>query len=128
MCFLRHGLILGREAFHGIEDDGVVQDELIIGPCLIGALGQTDIQQRREEKVASEIASEGPAGAIGSLLARSQADDDDAAERIAECRHRGVPPVWMLGPAFLAQSDEARAERAIERSFRMSYGALQRHA
>ena len=105
-----------------------MQDELVIGSCLIGAQGQTDIQQRREEKIASEIAREGPAGAIGPLLARSQADNGDAAKRIAKGGHRSIPPVWMLGPAFLTQSDEARAERTIERSFRMSYGALQRHA
>ena len=48
------------------------------------------------------------------------------ASRIAERRHRRVPPVRMLGPQLLAERDEARAERAIARRFGFGDRAFER--
>ena len=40
------------------------------------------------------------------------------APRIAEGGHRRVPPVRMRGAQLRAETDEARAERAVARRFR----------
>jgi hypothetical protein len=49
------------------------------------------------------------------LLAWREADDRQPGVAVAECRDRGVPPTRMLGAAFMAKRDQARAQRAIAR-------------
>ena len=49
------------------------------------------------------------------MLARREADDRQPRFPVAERRHRRVPPVGMLGAAFLAEGDQPRAQRAVAR-------------
>ena len=51
------------------------------------------------------------------MLARRQADDRQPGLGVAERRHRRVPPVGMLGAAFLAERHQPRAQRAVARRF-----------
>ncbi len=128
MRFLRQRLILRRKAFHGIEDDNVSRRQTVVRPRFIMALRKSGLQQGGKKKIASEIAGKGAACAVCALLARGKSNHRNTAKGISEGRHGRVPPVRMLGPAFLPQGDQAGAERAIKRRFCMGNGAFQRHA
>ncbi len=80
------GLDLGRcrlvfrgHATHRIGDLAIDELETVIGIAGIGPAGETEREQRCIEKVAGEIAGEGPPGAIGALEAGRQPDDQKPA-------------------------------------------------
>ncbi len=70
-------------------------------------------------EVAGAVAGEGAAGAVGSVSARSEAEDEDAGVGIAEARNR-LSPVLLVSVGFAAGladaadiGDEAGAAGAI---------------
>ena len=74
-----------------------------------------NLSKRRVEQLAGIIAGERPPGPVRAMLARRKADDREPRVRIAERRHRRVPPVGMLGAALLAERDQPRAQGAVAR-------------
>ena len=81
----------------------------------IFAFREPELEQRRVEQLARIIAGERPPGAVGAVLARREADDRQPRLGIAERRHRRVPPVGMLGAAFVPERHQPRAQRAVAR-------------
>src|SRR5579884_1273126 len=115
----RLGLVRRREAFDGVQDDRTGQAETVRWIRAILALSEPELQQRRVEQLAGIIASEGPAGTVGAVLARSKHNDRQPRVAVAERRHGRIPPIRKFDPAFLPERDQARAQRAVTRRFRL---------
>ena len=62
--------------------------EPVVGPRRVAAARKAEVEQRRVEQIAGEIAGERPPGAVGAPQARRQADDQQA--RV--CRARRTAP------------------------------------
>ena len=77
---------------HGIGDPAVDQLQAVVGPRLIGALGEAVFEQRGVEQVAGIVAGEGTAGAVGALHARREANDQETRLDVTEGRDRRVVP------------------------------------
>jgi hypothetical protein len=53
------------------------------------------------------ITGKGTTGPVGAVLARCEANDDDARLRIAKGADGAVPPIGMFDDTLLPQGDEA---------------------
>mgnify|MGYP003296038891 CR=1 FL=1 len=94
--FHRQGLVLRREALHGVEDDRPFQLEPIAPVLRVNSSTQTVFIEGRVEQLARIIPGERPPRPVRSVLARRQPDDRQPGARIAERRHRGIPPFRLL--------------------------------
>ncbi|MGY4294467.1 hypothetical protein ACVWXN_002562 [Bradyrhizobium sp. i1.4.4] len=109
----RQRLVLWRNAMHGIGDPAVDQLQAVVGPRLIGALGEAVFEQRGVEQVAGIVAGEGAAGAVGALHAWCKADDQQARLDVAEGGDRRVVPQRLARAVRLAKGDQARTKRTV---------------
>lgn len=111
--FLGQRSVAWWQAFDRIEDDCSKESHVIIGFALVGAAREFELEQGRIEHLARIIAGERAASSIGSAPPGSETQNCQPRVRIAECRHRRVPPVRVLGAELLAQAHQAGAPWTI---------------
>ena len=92
--FQRQRLVGRRQAFHRVGDTRVEEPQFVIGGGRYGAARETILMQRLVEQYPGMIAGKRPTGAIGPVLARRQADDEQARVWVAE---RGNRPAEVVG-------------------------------
>jgi hypothetical protein len=115
---LRLGLVAGRSAADDGGDPRVAELEAVVAVGGAGFAGQAQLVQDRVHEVARAVAGEGSAGAVGSVGAGCEAEDEDAGVGVSEAGN-GARPVGLVevGAAFgladaLTVFAEARAEIA----------------
>ena len=98
---LRVGLVAGRGAANDGGDPGVAELEAVVAGDGAGFGCEAELVQDGVHEVAGAIAGEGAAGAVGSVGAGGEAEDEDASARVAEAGH-GAGPVGLVlvGTAF----------------------------
>src|SRR5579862_4139446 len=69
--------VLGRHAARGVADAAILEREAVIGAGVVTTLAEPELQERRIEQIAGEIAGEGPASAIGAFETWGEADDEE---------------------------------------------------
>ena len=92
---LRLGLVAGRGAADDGGDPGVTKFEAVVAVDGAGLAGQTELVQDGVHEIARAVAGEGPAGAIGSVGAWREAQDEDSGARITEAGN-GTRPVGLV--------------------------------
>jgi hypothetical protein len=113
----RFGLVRGRQAFDGVEDDRTGQPETVRRIGTEFPFGETKLEQGRVKQLARIIAGEWPPGPVGAMLAGREAHDRQPRIPVAERRHRSVPPMRELDPALLAKRDQPRTQWTVARGF-----------
>ena len=78
------GLILRRNTSNRIADAAIGQFQSVVRPRCIDATREAKFDQRRIQKIARVIASEGPAGPVGSLQAGRQTNNQQRGIGTAE--------------------------------------------
>src|SRR5262244_566565 len=81
-----------RHAAHRIGDAAVDQGEPVVGMRVVVAVGKMVALERVVEQHAGIVAGERPAGAVGALHPRREADDQKARVDRAERGNRRVEP------------------------------------
>ena len=79
----------------GGGDVEVVQDQAVLAGHADRVGGETGLVEDPIEDVAGAVAGEHPAGAVGTVCARRESQDQDTGGRIAERRH-GKSPVSLV--------------------------------
>src|ERR1700722_14030145 len=113
--FLWAGLVLRRNAAHGVEDRAVDQLKAVIRPAIVHPRGEAELDEGRIKELACVVAGERTPGPGGPAQSRRQADDRNASVRFAKARNRRVPPVRVGGPVRRPERHEPRTIRAIVR-------------
>ena len=94
-------LVAGRGAADDRGDPGVAEFEAVVAGDGAGFAGEAELVQDGIHEVAGAVAGEGAAGAVGSVGAGGEAEDEDAGAGIAEAGD-GAGPVGLVlvGAAF----------------------------
>ncbi len=114
------GLVIGRGAVDGAGDPGVGELEAVVTVGALGLVGEACVEEGLEEEVAGAVAGEDAAGAVGSVGAGGEADDDEAGGGIAEGGDGAAPVGLVAVSAALDFGDvaaviaEARALLAVD--------------
>lgn len=98
---LWEGFVSGWSAAYDGGDPGVAELEAVVTRGAGGLAGKPQLIEDRVHEGAGAVAGEGPAGAVGSVSAGSQAKDENAGAGIAETGD-GAGPVGLIliGAAF----------------------------
>lgn len=93
--------VSGRGAAHDGGDPGVTKLEAVVAGDGAGFAGEAKLVEDGVHEVAGAVAGEGAAGAVGSMGAWGEAEDEDAGARVAEAWN-GAGPVGLVevGAAF----------------------------
>src|SRR5690606_25080725 len=116
-------LVLRRGATDRVGDHAVGQRQVVLAVRLIGPVREAGLLQGVEQQPARVVAGEGAACAVGPHAARRQARNQQAGVGIAEGGGGAVPPVRVLAGVFLTIGDQARAQGAVARRFRVQSAA-----
>ena len=111
--FHRGWLVLGRQAFDGVEDHRAFQRYAVIRAAIVNPIDQPEFSKRGEQQIAREVASKGPPGAVGAVFPRCKADDGQPRFGIAKSGDWRVPKGRELCLASGARFGEAGAKGAI---------------
>jgi hypothetical protein len=120
---LRLRLVTGRGATDDRGDPGVAEFEAVVAVDCAGLAGEAELVQDGVHEVTGAIACERTAGAVGSVGAWREAEDEDAGVWVAEAGNRARPiGLVEVGAAFgladaLTVSPETRAEVAGDDRF-----------
>jgi hypothetical protein len=79
----------------------VAESEAVVAGDGTGFAGEAELVKDRVHEVAGSVTGEGSAGAVGSVSAWSETEDEDTCSGVAEARH-GPGPVGLvlIGAAF----------------------------
>ena len=108
----------GRGAADRRGDPGVAQAQAVAAVLGLGLIGVAGPVQGGEEPIAGAVAGEDPAGAVGAVRGRGEADDYQPRRRVAEAVDRPRPVVLAavahgrVGRGCLAPPDQPRAAAA----------------
>ena len=99
--FLGRGLVSRRGAANDRGDPGVAELESIIAGDGVGFGGEAEFVEDRVHEVAGAVAGEWAAGAVGSVSAGGETEDEDAGAGVSEAGN-GTAPVGLVlvGAAF----------------------------
>ena len=103
---LRRGLVAGRGATNDRTDPDLAQLEAVVATDGGWFAGQAELVEDRVHEVAGAVAGKWPAGAVGSVGARSEAHDEDAGVGVAESGHR-FGPVLLVAIGFATSLADA---------------------
>jgi hypothetical protein len=92
---LGEGLIAGRGAANDGGDPGVAELQAIFAGDGAGFGGEAEFVEDGIHEVAGAVAGEGTAGAVGSVGAGGEAEDENAGSGVAESGH-GAGPVSLV--------------------------------
>jgi len=120
------GLVLRRHTAHGIGDHARHEAQAVAARRLVSAGGEAIIDQSLVKKLAGEIASEGPAGAVCAAEAGRQANDEELGVARAERRNRRIVPLRLSVSQRITELYEARAKGAVR--IRLRRGPVLREA
>jgi hypothetical protein len=116
---LRRGFVAGRGATDDRTDPDLAQLEAVVAAGGGWFTGQAEFVKNRVHEVAGAVAGERTPRPVGSVGARSEAEDEDAGVGIAESGDR-FRPVFLIAVRFATRladatnvGDESRAASAI---------------
>jgi len=89
------GLVAGRGAANDGGDPGVAELQAIFAGDGAGFGGEAELVEDGIHEVAGAVAGEGTAGAVGSVGAGGEAEDENAGSGVAESGH-GAGPVGLV--------------------------------
>lgn len=113
-------LVVRWRAAGGGGDVGSLEGKSVVAAPAFRLGGEAGVVKRGVEKVAGLVAGEHAAGAVGSVSAGGEADDEKAGVRIAESGDRFTPIVFVaVGAPFRFRNGgavcaEARTEAAVD--------------
>jgi hypothetical protein len=93
---LRERFVAGRGATDDRGDPGVAKLEAVVAGDSERFVGETEIVEDRVHEVSGAIAGEGSAGAVGTVGAGSESNDQDACAWISEAGDRTCPVGLVL--------------------------------
>jgi hypothetical protein len=93
--FLRRGFVARRSAANDRGDPGVAQFETVIAGDRAPLAGEAEVVEDGIHEVAGAVSGEGTAGAVGSVSAGSEAEDEDTRAGVAEAGN-GPSPVGLV--------------------------------
>jgi len=98
---LRERLVAGRGAANDGGDPGMAEFEAVVAGDGARFAGEAELVQDGIHKIAGAVASEGASGAVGSVGAGGEAEDEDSGAGIAKAGD-GAGPVGLVvvGAAF----------------------------
>jgi len=102
---LGRGLVAGRGAADDGTDPGVAKAEAVVAGDGAGLGGEAELVEDRVHEAAGAIAGKGAAGAVGSVGAGSEAEDEDAGAGIAEAGDGARPVIVVLVGAAAGLAD-----------------------
>jgi hypothetical protein len=105
---LRRGLVAGWSAADDGGDPGVAETEAVVAGDGVGLGGEAELVEDGIHEVAGAIAGEGAAGAVGTVGAGSEAEDEDAGLWVAEAGD-GASPVGVVDVGTAAGFADAGA-------------------
>ena len=112
------GFVAGGSAADDGGDPGIGDGEAVAAVRGAGLRGESGAVEERVEEIAGTVAGEGAAGAVGSVSAGGEADEEDAGGGIAEGGNGLAPVLGVAVHAALVLGDsdrmgaQARAEFA----------------
>ena len=98
---LRGGLVAGRSAADDGADPELAELEAVVAADGDGFAGEAEFVEDGVHEVSGAVAGEGAAGAVGSVGAGGEAEDEDAGVGIAESGNRSCP-VLLVTIGFTA--------------------------
>jgi hypothetical protein len=101
------GLVAGRGAANDGGNPGVAELQAIFAGDGAGFGGEAELVQDGIHEVAGAVAGEGTAGAIGSVGAGGEAEDEDAGAGVAKAGYGAGPVGLVLVGASLGFADAA---------------------
>ena len=107
------GLFCGGTQRHRIGDTAIDELEAVVRPLVIDPEREALREQSFVEQVSSPIACEGAPRSVGAAQTRREADDQQARVVGPKAVDGRVMPERLTQPRLFAESDEARAQRAI---------------
>jgi hypothetical protein len=98
---LRERLVAGRGASNDRGDPGMAEFEAVVAGDGAGFAGEAEFVEDGIHEIAGAVAGEGATGAVGSVGAGGEAEDEDSGAGIAKAGD-GAGPVGlvMVGAAF----------------------------
>jgi hypothetical protein len=94
-------LVAGRGASDDGGDPGVAELEAVVAADGAGFAGEAELMKDGIHEVAGAVAGEGAAGAIGSVGAGREAEDEDSGAGVAKAGDRPGPiDLVLIGTAF----------------------------
>src|SRR6202453_5350969 len=106
--FLWAGLVLWRNAAHGVDDRAVDEGQAVIRPTIVDARGEAELDQRRIKKLARVVAREGTPRPVAPAQSPRQADDRQGGVGFAKGWNWRIPPVGERGPVRSPKGREPR--------------------
>ena len=92
---LGEGLVAGRGAANDGGDPGMTELQAIFAGDGAGFAREAELVQDGIHEIAGAVSGEGAAGAVGSMCARGEAEDEDAGSGVAEAGY-GAGPVGLV--------------------------------
>ncbi len=105
---LGRGLVAGRGAADDGADPELAELEAVVAADGHGFGGEAEFVEDGVHEVAGAVAGEGAAGAVGSVGAWGEAEDEDAGVAVAEAGD-GLGPVLLVAVGFAAVLADAAA-------------------
>jgi len=110
--FVRQRLVGRRQALHGIADPAIDEAQAIARAERLRARGESFGMEDAIEQEAGMVAGKRATRAVGSVLTRREADDQQAVTCAAEWRNRQAVIVRVPGLYGVAVTREPRAQPA----------------